>query len=249
MLKRLKEIKWGKVFAMSVLISFVLPIAFLIFKVITTTNEVDINTTDRTRSDYVLMLIQCLLGIVAIVLPEKASEKFKIQIPNNMYYLYVLFLYAAIFLGEIRNFYYIVPYWDTILHTFSGAMIGCIGFSIISLFNDREFFKLNLTPFFIAFFAFCFAVMLGTVWEIYEYTSDNLLKTNMQKYRLESGELLEGKDALKDTMEDLIVDGIGALGASTIGYLLLKNDQKGWIKSILIHKKKDKKEKKQKDDN
>ena len=241
MLKRLKEIKWGKIFSTSVLISFILPIAFLIYKIITTTNEIDINNTDRTRSDYVLMLIQCLLGIVAMVLPEKASQKFKIQIPNNMYYLYVLFLYAAIFLGEIRNFYYTVPYWDAVLHTFSGAMIGCIGFSIISLLNDREFFHLNLTPFFIAFFAFCFAIMLGTVWEIYEYTSDNVLKTNMQKYRLESGENLEGRDALKDTMEDLVVDGIGAFATSTVGYLLLKNDQKGWIKSILIHKKKDKK--------
>ena len=241
MLKRLKEIKWGKIFSTSVLISFILPIAFLIYKIITTTNEIDINNTDRTRSDYVLMLIQCLLGIVAMVLPEKASQKFKIQIPNNMYYLYVLFLYAAIFLGEIRNFYYTVPYWDTVLHTFSGAMIGCIGFSIISLLNDREFFHLNLTPFFIAFFAFCFAIMLGTVWEIYEYTSDNVLKTNMQKYRLESGENLEGRDALKDTMEDLVVDGIGTFATSTVGYLLLKNDQKGWIKSILIHKKKDKK--------
>lgn len=241
MLKRLKEIKWGKVFSTSVLISFILPIAFLIFKIVTITNQLGTDETDRTKSDYVLMLIQCLLGIVAMLLPGVASKRFKLQIPNNMYYLYILFLYSAIFLGEIRNFYYTVPYWDTILHTFSGAMIGCIGFSIISLLNDREFFHLNLTPFFIAFFAFCFAIMLGTVWEIYEYTSDNVLKTNMQKYRLESGENLEGRDALKDTMEDLIVDGAGAFGASTVGYLLLKNDQKGWIKSILIHKKKDKK--------
>ena len=29
--------------------------------------------------------------------------------------------------------------------------------------------------------------------------------------------------------------------AAKANYLLLKNDQKGWIKSILIHKKKDKK--------
>ena len=118
MLKRLKEIKWGKIFSTSVLISFILPIAFLIYKIITTTNEIDINNTDRTRSDYVLMLIQCLLGIVAMVLPEKASQKFKIQIPNNMYYLYVLFLYAAIFLGEIRNFYYTVPYEESNNQTF-----------------------------------------------------------------------------------------------------------------------------------
>ena len=82
MLKRLKEIKWGKIFSTSVLISFILPIAFLIYKIITTTNEIDINNTDRTRSDYVLMLIQCLLGIVAMVLPEKASQKFKMWEPT-----------------------------------------------------------------------------------------------------------------------------------------------------------------------
>ena len=152
MLERLKKIEWGKFFSTSVLISFIVPIAFLIYRIATSSNEISQATiSERTRSDYVLMLIQCLLGIVAMLLPGIASKKFKLEIPNNMYYLYVLFLYGAIFLGEIRNFYYTVPYWDTILHTFSGAMIGCIGFSIISLLNDKEFFHLNLTPFFITF--------------------------------------------------------------------------------------------------
>ena len=231
-----KKIEWGKAFATFVLISFIAPISFLIFKIITTTNEINIEE-GRVRSDYVLMLIQCILGIVGMILPGIASEKFKLEIPNNMYYLYVLFLYAAIFLGEIRNFYYNIPYWDTILHTFSGAMIGCIGFSIISLLNDKEIFHLNLTPFFIAFFAFCFAIMLGTAWEIYEYSSDGLLKTNMQKFKLENGYELSGRYALQDTMDDLIVDGIGAFVASSVGYLSLKN-KTSWMKKILIRKKK-----------
>ena len=234
-----KKIKWGKAFSTFVLVSFIAPISFLIFKIITTTNEIAIEG-ERVRSDYVLMLIQCILGIVGMILPGVASEKFKLEIPNNIYYLYVLFLYAAIFLGEIRNFYYEIPYWDTILHTFSGAMIGFIGFSIISILNDKEIFYLNLSPFFIAFFAFCFAIMLGTVWEIYEYSSDGILKTNMQKFKLESGYEMIGRDALKDTMDDLIVDGIGAFTASIIGYLSLKK-QPDWIKKIFIRKKKDEK--------
>lgn len=234
-----KKIEWGKVFSTFVLISFIAPISFLTFKIITTTNEINIEG-ERVRSDYVLMFIQCILGIIGMVLPGIASEKFKLEIPNNMYYLYVLFLYAAIFLGEIRNFYYNIPYWDTILHTFSGAMIGFIGFSIISILNDKEIFHLNLSPFFIAFFAFCFAIMLGTVWEIYEYSSDGILKTNMQKFKLESGCEMVGREALKDTMDDLIVDGIGAVVASIIGYFSLKK-QPDWIKKILIRKKKDEK--------
>ncbi|MGN1298991.1 MAG: hypothetical protein ACI4UE_03305 [Candidatus Scatovivens sp.] len=236
--KNINKLKIGQVFSTCVLISFIAPIIFLVFKIITTTNEIDLESTERVRSDYVLMLIQCILGIIGMALPGIASKKFKLEIPNNMYYLYIIFLYSAIFLGEIRNFYYDIPYWDIILHAFSGVMIGCIGFSIISLLNDKEIFHLNLTPFFIAFFAFCFAMMLGTVWEIYEYSSDTILKTNMQKYKLENGSELVGREALKDTMDDLIVDGMGAFVISSIGYISLKK-QTGWIKKFLIKKKKE----------
>ena len=234
-----KKINWGKVISTTVLISFVAPISFLVFKIFTTTNEVNIDSTDRVKSDYVLMLIQCLLGIVGMILPGVASKRLKLEIPNNMYYVYVIFLYAAIFLGEIGNFYYSVPYWDTILHTVSGAMIGCIGFSIVSLLNDREFFHLNLTPFFIAFFAFCFSMMLGTIWEVYEYTSDGILGTNMQKYKLESGYELTGRQSLQDTMEDLIVDEIGAFVISAVGYISIKT-QNGFLDKVLISRKKHK---------
>ena len=86
-----KKIEWGKVFSTFVLISFVAPISFLIFKIITTTNEINIEE-GRVKSDYVLMLIQCFLGIVGMILPGIASEKFKLEIPNNMYYLYVLII-------------------------------------------------------------------------------------------------------------------------------------------------------------
>ena len=63
---------------------------------------------------------------------------------------------------------------------------------------------MHLSPFFIAFFAFCFALAFGVVWEIYEYTVDSVAALNMQKYALEDGTLLVGREALADTMEDLI---------------------------------------------
>ena len=90
-----------------------------------------------------------------------------------------------------------------------------------------------MTPFFVAFFAFNFAITLGAVWEIYEYTADGILGLNMQKFALEDGTLLMGREALSDTMEDLIVDGIGALVINIIGYISLKYN-KGWIEKLLI---------------
>ncbi len=111
-------------------------------------------------------------------------------------------------------------------------MIGFIGFSLIDILNNDND-NINLSPFFIAFFAFCFAIMVGVVWEFYEYTSDGILGTNMQKFKLQNKTVLVGRDALKDTMEDLIVDFIGAFTASGIGYISLKY-KKGWLESLKI---------------
>lgn len=119
-------------------------------------------------------------------------------------------------------------------------MIGFIGFSIVDILNnENEYVQLN--PFFVAFFAFAFAITLGAIWEIYEFLCDGFLRTNMQKYALESGIKLIGRDALLDTMGDLIVDSIGALVASTVGYISIKYD-KSYLNTFLIKLRKDKKE-------
>lgn len=154
-----------------------------------------------------------------------------------MYIVYVLFLWGAVFLGEVRNFYYRVPHWDTILHTCSGAMLGALGFSFINILNKHEKVHVELAPIFVAIFAFAFAVSLGVIWEIYEFTFDGILGLNMQKFALENGTQLVGRAALADTMEDLIVDCIGAFTMSTIGYISLKY-KKGWIEKLLIKIKK-----------
>ena len=221
-----------------VLYSFILPIGFLIFKIVNP--EFGTDELARTRSDYVLMLFQCLLGILVLLFPNVILKKKKIEIPSSLYLLYVIFLFCAIFLGEVRNFYYTVPYWDMVLHAFSGGMIAALGFSFISLLNDEENIHLKLTPFFVAFFAFTFAISLGVVWEIYEYLADGILGLNMQKFALVDGSLLVGRGALQDTMEDLIVDGIGAFIISSIGYISLKYN-KGWVEKLLLRKKKNKK--------
>lgn len=176
----------------------------------------------RVKSDYVLMLVQCILGLFAMTLPGLLSHRFQIEIPSGMLVLYAIFLYGAIFLGEVRSFYYTVPHWDTILHTFSGGMLGALGFSFVTLLNKTDKIPLNLSPLFIAIFAFCFAVTLGVFWEIYEFTFDGVLGLNMQKFALESGEQLMGRAALQDTMKDLIVDCLGAFIMALVGLYFIE---------------------------
>lgn len=233
--KEKKREKVTQIVSRIVFYSFTLPIGFLIAKIVNP--ELWVEELTRTRSDYVLMLFQCLLGIVVLIYPKLFLKKRRIEMPSSLYLLYVIFLFCAIFLGEVRNFYHVVPHWDTILHTFSGGMIAALGFSFISLLNDEENTHLKLTPFFVAFFAFNFAITMGVVWEVYEFIADGVLLTNMQKFALADGSLLVGRTALMDTMEDLMVDGIGAFVISFIGYISLKYN-KGWVEKLLLKKKK-----------
>lgn len=229
---------WKSIIGKFVLISFTAPIAYIIYKIVVSpvANTENIEGL-RVKADYVLMLMQCILGIVAFFIPSIITKRFKIEIPSNMYIVYVVFLYGAIFLGEVGNFYYKVPHWDIILHTFSGAMLGALGFSVVNIFNKDENISVKLSPIFVALFAFQFAITLGVMWEIYEFTFDGLLGVNMQKFALEDGTQLIGRAALADTMEDLIVDAVGAFTMAVIGYISLKY-KKGWIEKMLIKIKK-----------
>lgn len=180
----------------------------------------------KVKSDYILMFIQCLAAAGVLLLPSLLQHKFHLALPNLMTVILVLFVFAAVYLGEVRSFYYRFAYWDKFLHTFSGVMLGAASFSVIQILHDME--KIRLRASLIALFAFCFAVAAGAVWEIYEFAWDSALDLNMQKYATETGELLVGRNALMDTMTDLTVDTIGALAISIIGYFgIRRNDS--WL--------------------
>ena len=236
-MRKIKQWNWSKILSMFVFASLMVSAIFVAVRLVLAPSQPDGSNFERLKSDYVLMLVQCVLGMVVLLLPSVIARRLKIEIPSGMMILFVIFLYCAIYLGEVRSFYYHIQSWDTVLHWFSGAMIGALGFSFVALFNNSERIPVNLSPFFVAAFAFCFAVTLGVFWEFYEYSFDGLLGLNMQKFALEDGTQLVGRAALQDTMKDLVVDAVGAFAASLIGYISLKH-KKGWIEKFQIIRKK-----------
>jgi len=229
-----RSARWHRWVFLFVTVTLVASIVFISVAMALAPTEPDpARPNHRVKGDYVLMLAQCVLGVFALALPSMLRRRVQLEVPSNMLILYAIFLYCAIYLGEVRAFYYNVSNWDTILHTFSGAMLGALGFSFITFLNKTDQVPVNLSPVFVATFAFCFAVTLGVVWEIYEFTADGILHTNMQKFGLEDGTPFLGRLALRDTMKDLIVDTIGAAVMSVIGYFSLKY-QKGWVEKLLL---------------
>lgn len=185
---------------------------------------------DKTTEDYVLTLLMCSFTLFVIFLPSILNKAFKMVVPTFMNIVFIIFLYCASYLGEARDFFYKIPDWDVYLHTCSSAMLGALGFSVVFILNkDRQ---LNLNPFFVFLFSLCFAFALGAFWEIIEYVLDVIFHTNSQKFMTEDGIPFVGQAALKDTMEDLMIDFCGAFTMSLIGLISLR--KKGKVLSNLL---------------
>lgn len=221
-----KSAKWKDIVGKVVLVLLILSVFYAIYMLFTAPSGVADNGYEKVKSDYVLTLLQCLVGVIVMFIPSFIERKFSVNIPDIMEVMYFVFLFGAIYLGEVRDFYYRIPSWDLILHMFSGAMLGALGFVVVSFFNDSEKVNMHLSPIFVTLFAFCFALAAGTIWEIYEFLADGILDTNMQKFITADRTVLIGRDALVDTMEDLIVDALSSLAVCIVGFFNLKKQGK-----------------------
>jgi uncharacterized membrane protein YjdF len=160
------------------------------------------------------------LIIVVTFLPLLVERRFRIHIPPEMQLLAIGFVFASLFLGEVRDYYTRFWWWDIALHTSSGVLLGILGFLLVHIMNEVERIEVHMKPGFVAFFAFLFALGIGALWEIFEFTMDSLFGMNMQK------PMLGDPSGLTDTMWDLVVDALGALVISLLGWRYLRNPVK-----------------------
>lgn len=209
----------------------------------------------------------CLLTLFLFTLPSFAEKRLKIDVPNTLEIIILLFIFAAEILGEIREYYIIYMYWDAMLHTVNGFLCGAIGIALIDILNRSDRFVFRLSPFFGAMVAFCFSMTIGVLWEFFEFAMDTFFHMDMQKdtivpivrsvllhpegrnipivVEVESL-VVNGVDwnlggyldiGLIDTMKDLLVNFAGAAVFSVFGFFYIKNRGKGRFIKSLIPKK------------
>jgi len=170
------------------------------------------------------------LAIITLMfLPTALGDRLNVDIPKEFETLALLFVFAALFLGEVRGYYQRFWWWDVVLHTTSGLLLGILGFLLVYILNETDRIDLKMRPLFVAFFALVFAVAMGALWEIFEFAMDQIFGTNMQK------PMLGDPSGLTDTMWDLIVDTIGALLTSVLGWWHMRNRRQSFFDQW-IHK-------------
>lgn len=207
------------------------------------------------------------LGFLTLLLfsvPQFLDKKLGVTIPVGLETVIFIFIFSAEILGEINAFYVKIPIWDTMLHTTNGFLMAAIGFALIDLFNRSDKFSIKMSPYFVAFFAFCFSMTVGVLWEFFEFSMDWFFAADMQKDwilpAINSVKLnptganipihvdvqsvvINGETwnlggyldiGIVDTMKDLMVNFVGAVVFSVIGIFYLKHRGKGKLAASLI---------------
>ena len=80
----------------------------------------------------------CVLTLILFTIPSFIERTIRIDIPDTLEIIILLFIFAAEILGEIQAYYVQFPYWDTMLHTLNGFLCAAIGFSLLDILNRDE---------------------------------------------------------------------------------------------------------------
>jgi len=191
-------------------------------------------------TNIILNLLSCFIMIFIIIFSILHKKYSRFYIPKIIYVLLVLFAFCSILLGDVLDFYGKFKFWDTIMHISSGILLSMFGIIIINSICSIK--SINVYPLIIVFLSFCFAMMMQSMWEIYEYTMDHFIGTNMQTYmKTTTSSYIEdenialcGHNALNDTMKDFICNALAALFVSVLGFYNLKTKKGIYKLKILL---------------
>lgn len=161
-------------------------------------------------------------GTVVLLLtfaPAMIERRLKLTLPVEFTLITSVFLYASFALGEARDFYERIWWWDLALHGVSALTMGIIGFLGIYVFYMTN--RIRIRPGWMATITFALAVSVGTMWEIFEYLADLWLGLSMQK------------SGLDDTMTDLMINATGAALAALMGYFYVRDEDSHFARRII----------------
>lgn len=186
-------------------------------------------------SNELFSYFYCLATALFVALPLALSVIFRWKMNLLFYILFTFYTFGPL-LGAVYNLYYVLPWWDVLLHMLAGAVFAAVGAPISERLN-----KNNKTSYVLsALFGVLFSVAIAVLWEFFEYGSDVFLGSDMQAdtvihairtkinrtdgitdvYHNITETLVNGKPigvkgyldiGLIDTMHDMITETVGAI--------------------------------------
>lgn len=139
---------------------------------------------------------------------------------------FVIFqLFLTSFLGAFFDLYYKLWWWDSAVHVIGGGLCVAFGYELFTAIDKSHSKKSNLTIILLG--AFCFSFFLGTVWEIFEFSFDQITGSDSQHWDITRAvadysifTYSDSRFPIMDTMIDMICNTVGSI--IFIIYLKLK---------------------------
>ncbi len=163
--------------------------------------------------------------------PEKTFPRF---FSHKFQNFSIMSFFLASFGGAFLNLYYALPGYDKVLHALGCAVGVYVSYECICAMQLRD--KKTCPPGIAAIAAMGLAFAFASGWEIFEFSFDQWFGGDAQHWDLQKAideagglenvfmliplepERLEARFALMDTMEDTILNGIGAI----VMYIILR---------------------------
>ena len=182
MLEFYKKNKYNKINIVLAFITWFINIVFLIIGIISKNNE----------SNFYVSII--LAFIFPLIIPM-IEIVFKKRIPYLLEIVVCIQTILALSISQTFNMYEKWKNWDMLLHGMMGLEGTIIGYFICIIYGGKDwnFFKK-------AVFIIAFVLAFACLWEIMEYTCDNIFNTDFQKV-FDPNE----KSGVSDTMNDIII--------------------------------------------
>ena len=160
------------------------------------------------------------LMVVALWLMYFVYKKTFLRKSRISFYLIFSFIVGSMYLGNVFNFYEIIPMYDKILHLLSGIIVGMIGFILFLHITDGKGMSTckRYAP---VLFSIIFSIAAAGLWEIWEFSTDMLFGFHSQN------------NSLIDTMMDIICGSIMGIIANIPIYLYIKGKNISFIEKII----------------
>ena len=164
--------------------------------------------------------ILIFLSYYVIVFVPIICRKLKLKVNSIIELIYLLFVIVACLCGSILHFYGLIYWFDSFTHYVSGMLTALLGFILLIRFDklDKKSYLFNIT------YIIFVSLAVAALWEIFEFTADNVLGGDAQKV-LETG--------VTDTMKDIICAFLGSILISFCYLYEYVNDKKLIVKNFI----------------
>lgn len=171
-----------------------------------------------TKESNIIFILKDLSIIITISALYIVQKIFKIKIPEGINFIYIVFIFMAHFLGVICDFYSHIYWFDKFVHFLSGFVAAFVAIYLLVKFKKDK----NII--FSIIFIISFSVMIGSIWEVFEYLASYYFNVDPQKV-IATG--------VTDTMGDIIVTLLASILTSISYYFEHKYNHNLLIKKFI----------------